>query len=62
AMAKVVLAPGEKRRVRLTLRAEDCAYLDARLEPRLEPGKIEIHVGPSARPEALLTAKVDLVA
>src|SRR5581483_5808785 len=45
-MAKAVLAPGERRTVRLTLARDALAILDADLKPRLEPGVLEIYVGP----------------
>jgi beta-glucosidase len=61
-MAKVMLKPGERRMVKLTLPAEDCRILDATLAPRLEPGALEVYVGPSARAEALLKTAVTLVA
>ncbi len=61
-MAKVFLAPGERRSVRLSLACDAFAILDAKLAPRLEPGALEIYVGPAARAEALLKTSVKLVA
>lgn len=61
-MAKAFLQPGEKRTVRLALGCDALVVLDGALAPRLEPGAIEIFVGPSARAEALLKATVTLVA
>ena len=61
-MAKVLLQPGEKRTVRLSLACEALAFLDGALVPRLEPGAIEIFVGPSARADALLKTAVTLAA
>jgi beta-glucosidase len=61
-MAKAFLQPGEKRTVRLSLACDVLAFLDGALAPRLEPGAIEIFVGPSARADALLEAAVTLVA
>jgi len=60
-MAKALLKPGEKRAVRLALPCEALAFLDGALAPRLEPGTIEIYVGPAARADALLKATVTLV-
>jgi beta-glucosidase len=60
--AKAFLQPGERRTVRLALRCDACAVLDASLAPRFEPGALEIHVGPSARPDVLLKASIELVA
>jgi beta-glucosidase len=62
AMAKAVLKPGERRTVRMTLNCDAFAILDATLAPRLEPGALEIHVGPAARADALLKTTVTLVA
>jgi beta-glucosidase len=60
-MAKAFLQPGEKRTVRLALACDALAILDATLAPRLEPGAIEIFVGPSARADALLKAEIMVV-
>ena len=61
-MAKVFLQPGERRTVRLALHCDAFAILDRALAPRLEPGALEIHVGPAARADALLKTSVELVA
>ena len=61
-MAKATLAPGERRSVRLTLAAEALAFPGPDLQPRLEPGEIEIFVGPAARADALLKTKARVVA
>jgi beta-glucosidase len=61
-MAKAALAPGERRTVRLTLECSAFAILDERLAPRLEPGALEIYVGPTARADALLKTTVKIVA
>ena len=60
-MAKVFLQPGERRTVRIALQSDALAVLDAKLAPRLEPGTLEIFVGPAARAEALLKTTVKLV-
>ena len=61
-MVKAALAPGERRTVRLSLPCAVFALLDAELAPRLEPGALEIFVGPAARADALLKTTVTLVA
>jgi beta-glucosidase len=45
---KVKLAPGERRSVRFALKGDDFAFLDAKLESRVEPGSFEILIGPCA--------------
>jgi beta-glucosidase len=60
--AKAFLKPGERRTVRLSLGCDAFAILDANLAPRLEPGALEIFVGPAARSDALLKTVVSLVA
>lgn len=59
-VAKAALRPGEKRTVRLALDCDALAFLDGALARRLEPGAIEIYVGPSARADALLRTTVTL--
>jgi beta-glucosidase len=55
AMAKVHLAPGERRTVALTVSVQSLRFLDARLtQPVLEPGVFEVYVGPNAASSALL--------
>lgn len=61
AVAKVALAPGERRTVRLGVPCGALAILDAKLAPRLESGKLEVFVGPSARADALLKTTVRVV-
>ena len=46
--AKLTLAPGERRSVRFALKRDDFSFLDAKLEPRVEPGAFEILLGPCA--------------
>ena len=60
-MAKATLAAGERRSVRLTLAADALAFPGPDLQPRLEPGEIEIFVGPAARADALLKTTVRVV-
>ncbi|MEM8951384.1 MAG: glycoside hydrolase family 3 N-terminal domain-containing protein [Pseudomonadota bacterium] len=47
-MAKAYLNAGEKKTVRITLFADDLAFLGVDLTPVLEPGELEILVGPTA--------------
>jgi hypothetical protein len=61
-MAKAFLQPGEKRTVRLSLTCDALSILDSVLAPRLEPGAIEIFVGPCARADTLQKVTIDLVA
>jgi beta-glucosidase len=60
-MAKAELKPGERRTVRFTLSAAALAFPGPDLAPRLEPGKIEIFVGPAARVDALLKTTIRVV-
>jgi beta-glucosidase len=46
--AKLTLVPGQTGTVRFELASEDFSFLDADLQPRIEPGSFEILVGPSA--------------
>jgi beta-glucosidase len=54
AMAKVRLAPGERRSVTLSVPVDALSFLDAHLERVLEPGEFDLYVGPNAAPAALL--------
>ncbi len=58
---KIALGAGERGRVRFRLAAEDLRFLGRDLEPRLEPGAFDIHVGRSAARGALLSARIELV-
>ena len=60
-VAKIALEPGARGTVRLTLSTDDLTFLGPDLEPRLEPGLFEIHVGPSAATESLLRTTVRVV-
>ena len=55
------LDPGEHCRLRWTLPVESLAFVGEDLEPLLEPGRFEIHVGQSADPEGFLTQSVELL-
>jgi beta-glucosidase len=58
--AKINLQPGETGTVSLSLRAEDLRFLGPDLEPRFEPGEVEILVGPCADRARLLTSTIQL--
>ncbi len=57
---RVTLAPGETAAVAFDLAREDFAFLDADLRPTFEPGAFEVHVGLSADPGALRSARFTL--
>jgi beta-glucosidase len=54
AMAKVHLAPAERRTVTLSVPVDALSYPGAGLSPVLEPGELEVQVGPSAARETSL--------
>ena len=58
---KIVLAAGERGQVIWPLPVETLAFIGPSLDPVLEPGRFEIHVGQSADPAELLTGVIDLV-
>ena len=53
-MAKVRLAAGERRSVRLSLPVQALSFLDANLVQVLEPGEFDVYVGPDASMSSLL--------
>ena len=57
---KIVLAGGERGAAAWRLEAEDLAFVGLSLEPVLEPGEFQIHVGQSADPAELLTDVIEL--
>jgi beta-glucosidase len=59
-MAKLRLAPGASGAVRFTLSADDVAFPDEAGRPVLEPGVIEVLVGPRAERGALLSASLQV--
>jgi beta-glucosidase len=61
-VTKVALEPGAMGTARFTLPARELELLDVDLEPVLEAGEIEIHVGPCADPGKLLCARLMLSA
>jgi beta-glucosidase len=60
--AKVALDPGTTGKVRFTLHAAELRFLGLDFEPVLEPGHIEIHVGPCADPAQLVSARLTVQA
>lgn len=58
---KVVLDPGQSKRVSLTLSTDDLTFLGAGFAPTLETGAVELFIGPSAREETLLKSEIRVV-
>ena len=58
---KAVLAAGERTDVTWRLRVKDLSFVGPNLEPVLEPGRFEIHVGQSADRSGLLSCAVELM-
>lgn len=58
---KVVLDPGQSKRVSLAISTDDLKFLDAGFAPTLEAGAFEIFVGPSAREEGLLKTQLRVI-
>ncbi len=59
-IAKATLAPDERTTLAFELAADDLAFIGPDLEPRLEPGAIDLFVGPAAEPRQLLTTRIEL--
>jgi beta-glucosidase len=59
-VAKVALEPGERDTARLQLAATELGFLGLDFAPVLEPGEIEIRVGPSADAAQLVSARVTI--
>jgi beta-glucosidase len=59
-VAKITLAPGATGTVRFTLSCDDLCFLDEQGNPVLEPGRIEVFVGPKAEPVSLLKAELEM--
>lgn len=53
----LVLEPAASARVRLELDVTHCTIVDVRGSRLVEPGDIDVLVGPSSRDEKLLTAR-----
>jgi beta-glucosidase len=60
-VSKAVLDPGASTTLRFALTVDDVRFLGPDLSPRLEPGLIELFVGPSANPADLARAEIRLV-
>jgi beta-glucosidase len=60
--AKVTLDPGTTGKVRFTLPAAELRFLGVDFAPVLEPGQVEIRVGPCADAAQLLSARLTLQA
>ncbi len=58
--AKIHLQAGETGTVKMSLRAQDLRFLGPDLEPRFEPGEVEIMVGPCADRSKLLGTTIEL--
>ncbi|MBV9290123.1 MAG: glycoside hydrolase family 3 C-terminal domain-containing protein [Hyphomicrobiales bacterium] len=57
---KIPLAAKELRQAAWLLSTEELTFIGADLEPVLEPGRFEIHIGQSADPAELLTCVIEL--
>ena len=57
---KIVLAGGQRGQAMWRLLVQDLAFIGPTLDPVLEPGRFEIHVGQSADPAELLAAVIEL--
>ena len=58
---RIVLDPGERGRVAWVLPVEALAFIGPDLDPVLEPGRFEIHVGQSADPAGFLSTSIELL-
>ncbi len=61
-MAKAHLDAGQKTRLRMTVNADDLAFLGHDLKPVLEPGTLRIEVGATADRSSLLTTEIQVKA
>jgi beta-glucosidase len=59
-VTKIVLDPGQTGTAWLQLRAAELEFLDCDFQPVLEPGEIEIRVGPCADPAQLISSRLML--
>jgi len=59
---RIALGAGKSGSVNWRLPVAALAYVGAQLEPLLEPGRFEIHVGQSADPGGLVSCSFDLLA
>ena len=61
-VGKITLDPGARETLTLRLAVAELRSLGPDLEPMLEPGAVEILVGPSAERASLLTCRLQVVA
>jgi beta-glucosidase len=61
AAGHLTLSPGERRRLTLSIPAAQLTLLGPELEPRFEPGELEVLVGQSAQRTGLLGGTVQLL-
>jgi beta-glucosidase len=61
-VTKIALQAGETGTARFELPATELRFLDLALEPKFEPGEIEIRVGPCADPALLISSRIVLQA
>jgi beta-glucosidase len=60
-VSKIVLAAGERGQAKWLLPSGTLDFIGRSLDPVLEPGQFEVHVGQSADPAELLTDVIELV-
>jgi beta-glucosidase len=58
---RIALGPGERGNVTWQLSVNALTFLDADLDPVLEPGRFEIHVGQSADPGGFLSCSIEVM-
>jgi len=58
---RISLGPGERGTVTWQLPVDELAFPGADLEPVLEPGRFEIHVGQSADPRDFLSGSIEIL-
>jgi beta-glucosidase len=58
---RISLGPGECGNLTWQLPVDALAFLGADLEPVLEPGRFEIHVGQSADPRDFLSGSIEVL-
>jgi beta-glucosidase len=61
-VSRIALGSGERGSVSWRLPIAALAFLGADLDPVLEPGRFELHVGQSADPAELLSCSIEVVA
>jgi beta-glucosidase len=58
---RIALGPGERGNLTWQLPVSALTFLDTHLNPVLEPGRFEIHVGQSADPRGFLTGNIEVL-